>query len=351
MLAPALAHIARWRLPPGTPNLFLWQPLAARARECGVDTMLDGEGGDELFGLAPRLLADLLRAGRPAAAWALAGRVPGIGTDPDTRVRLRVLRHHGLRPLLPASVRRRRDARAQRRAPGRALVPPADAHALAELRAAGAERYAGPRWWRGQVESVLDVCEELDVGGHFRREAADARLDLRHPLLHDLRLLETALRVPPRAQFDPVRDRPLLRDALRGLIPEEVRTRHAKSHFTHLVLAGMHAAEGELVDPLRRADAPLRAYVVPTALERRIAVPPAARSPLGAGTLWRLAIANRWLLALADEPQRPAAAVLFPPCQPPGRASKMHVLPGKESSNGAEHTDERVRGSSHRGPR
>ena len=79
MLAPALAHIARWQLPPATPNLFLWQPLMARARELGVDVMLDGEGGDELFGLPAYLIADMLRAGRPHTAWSLAGRIPGMG--------------------------------------------------------------------------------------------------------------------------------------------------------------------------------------------------------------------------------------------------------------------------------
>ncbi len=32
ILAPALEHIARWSLPPATPNLFAWRPLmAARA--------------------------------------------------------------------------------------------------------------------------------------------------------------------------------------------------------------------------------------------------------------------------------------------------------------------------------
>ena len=62
MLAPALEHIDRWSLPPVTPNLFVWRPVMARARELGVDVMLDGEGGDELFGFAPYLIADMLRA-------------------------------------------------------------------------------------------------------------------------------------------------------------------------------------------------------------------------------------------------------------------------------------------------
>jgi asparagine synthase (glutamine-hydrolysing) len=300
MLVPAFAHIARWRLPPATPNLFLWQPVTARARELGVDRMLDGEGGDELFGLAAYLIADTLRAGRLATAWSLTGRVPGIGLDPRSRVRLRVLRHYGLSPLLPGALKRRRQTRREMTTPS-SLIAPADARALIEQRmAAEADRRDGPLWWRFQAESLIDMRERLEMGEHFRREAADEQIDRRHPLLHDLRLIEAVLRLPPRAQFDPVRDRPLLREALAGLIPETVRRRHIKSHFTPLVLAGMRASEGDLVEPLRRADAPIRGYVAPEALDRTIAVSPEDRPMLGAGSMWRVAIANRWLMAQAE---------------------------------------------------
>jgi len=300
MLGPALAHIERWRLPPATPNLFLWRPLMARARELGVDLMLDGEGGDELFGLAPYLIADSLRAGRLRKAWALSGGIPGMGPRPDRDVRIRVLRHYGLRPLVPGAVQRYREARRRARSSG-SIVPTADAQALTELLTASEEdRRDGPLWWRFQAESLIDERDLFDVGGHFRREAADERIERRHPFLYDLTLTEAALRLPPQAQFDPIRDRPLLREGLAGLIPEAVRTRHSKSHFSPLVLAGIRADEAGLVEPLRQADAPIRAYVAAQALERKIGVAADDRSMLGAGPLWRVAIANRWLLAETD---------------------------------------------------
>jgi asparagine synthase (glutamine-hydrolysing) len=299
ILAPALAHIARWRLPPATPNLFLWQPAMARARELGVDLMLDGEGGDELFGLAPYLIADMLRAGRLPAAWSLSGRIPGIGLNPNRNIRMRVLRHYGLRPLVPSAVMRHRERRRANASSG-AIVPREDAHALAELlTSTQQQRRDGPLWWRFQAESLIDDRDILDMGGHFRREGIDGGIDRRHPLLYDLALTEAALRLPPQTQFDPVRDRPLLRDGLTGLIPEAVRTRHEKSHFTPLVLAGIRTDEAGLIEPLRQSDAPARAYVAAEALERKIRVPPDDRSMLGAAPLWRVAIANRWLLAQA----------------------------------------------------
>jgi asparagine synthase (glutamine-hydrolysing) len=148
---------------------------------------------------------------------------------------------------------------------------------------------------------MIDMREHLGMGAHFRREAVAENIDLRHPFLHDLRLIEVVLRLPPRAQFDPVRDRPLLREALAGLIPETVRTRHSKSHFTSLVIAGIRADEAALIEPLRNADAPVRAYLAAAALDRRIGVSPEDRSMLCAGPLWRIAIANRWLLSLTGE--------------------------------------------------
>jgi asparagine synthase (glutamine-hydrolysing) len=294
MLAPSLEHIARWRIPPATPNQYLWRPLIARARELGVKLMLDGEGGDELFGLEPYLIADMLRTGRLRSAWSLTAGIPGMGLDPDKRVRLRVLRHYGLRPLLPRSIRRLRDRRSVATSSG-SLVPRADALALIDLLTAAEEDRDGPLWWRRRAEILVDMRDMLDMGGHFRREALDEGIAWRHPLLYHLPTTETALRLPPRPQFDPVRDRPLLRDALSGLIPEQVRTRHAKSHFSPLVLAGMRADESRLIEPMRRTDAPVRAYVAPDALERHLAVAPDDRSMLAAGSLWRVAIANSWL--------------------------------------------------------
>jgi asparagine synthase (glutamine-hydrolysing) len=301
MLAPALAHIARWRLPPATPNLFLWQPMMARARELGIDLLLDGEGGDELFGLAAYLIADTVRSGHLRRAWRLTGEVPGIGLAPSRQIRTRVLRHYGLKPLLPLAVRVQREKRS---VSPNSLVPRTHAQALVELRlAAEADRRDGPSWWRLQAESLIDTRDLLDVGGHFRREAEDEAVERRHPFLYDVQLVEAMLRLPPEAQFDPVRDRPLLREALTGLIPEAVRTRHAKSYFSPLVLAGMRADEQGLIAPLGDADAPVREYVATAALERKLSVAPGERSMLGAGSLWRVAIANRWLAFEQDAPQ------------------------------------------------
>src|SRR5215218_447424 len=53
---------------------------------------------------------------------------------------------------------------------------------------------------------------------------------------------------PPELSFDPRFDRPLVRRAMRGLLPERVRLRRHKVHFTALVLDALTATDRDTVD-------------------------------------------------------------------------------------------------------
>lgn len=306
ILAPALEHIDRWSVPPATPNLFVWKPLMARARELGVDAMLDGEGGDELFAFAPHLIADMLRTGRALAAWRLSRRIPEIGTDADLRMRLRILRVYGVSRLVPPAVKRRRRRRTVAGSPGSLLLP-ADASALLELgedddpRARGLD---GPLWWRGLAGDLTEGGETLGVSSQLRRGAIDERIDRRHPFLFDLDLLRTVLANPPRMQFDPIRDRALLRDGLAGQIPEAVRTRHAKSYFTDLLAAGLATDGPLLADGPARRDAPVRAFVRAEPLEALLRESANPRNSRAARRLWHAGLADVWLRTL-ERPEYP----------------------------------------------
>jgi asparagine synthase (glutamine-hydrolysing) len=300
MLDRALAHIQRWRVPPSSPNLFVWEPLAALARERGVGALLDGEGGDELFGLAPQLIADRLRRGRLAAAWALTGAIPGIGRQPDPRLRRRALRRFGLAPLLPGPLRRRRHRRAALAAQG-SLLNAEVRLALWELeeRADAAAALDGPHWWRTLAASLTGDGELFDVPAHRRRTAVDAGIDGRHPFLFDRELLELVLRIPPQLQFDPVRDRALLRDGLRGHVPEQVRARNAKSYFTPLVVSAIAGSAGSpLAASLADGAAPIRAFVSSDALTRLLEARGPGMGGVTALRLWRAGVADAWLRVL-----------------------------------------------------
>ena len=104
------------------------------------------------------------------------------------------------------------------------------------------KRGDGPLWWSAAVDSLLHDVEPLDISGDLRRVSVDSQLDRRHPFTHDARLIEAVLSISPELQFDSVRDRPLLRDSLVGLIPEQVRTRYAKSYFNELSVRSLAGA-------------------------------------------------------------------------------------------------------------
>lgn len=298
ILAPALKHIDRWSLPPVTPNLFVWEPVTARARELGVDAMLDGEGGDELFAWAPYLIADMLRNGRMIAAWRLTRCIPGVGDEAGVQMRLRALRLWGTSRLLPTSVRQRRRHRRAAEQLTRSLLQKADLLALVKLEDdSRPPTLDGPMWWRELAATLTRPGETLGVSAHLRREAVDERIDRRHPFLFDLDLLAIVLTTPPRMQFE-VRDRALIRDGLSSHIPEIVRTRCEKSYFNSMLSTGLSTDGPLLTEGLFHPDAPVRAFVRSQALQTLLREGPTPSNGRTASRLWRVGLADAWLRSL-----------------------------------------------------
>jgi hypothetical protein len=109
----------------------------------------------------------------------------------------------------------------------------------------------------------------------------------------------------PELAFDTRLTRPLLRDSVAGLLPDEVRLRPAKSNFDAL----FHAAlAGSDLPPVRRVlgarDAELGAYVDLGTMHRMLlaADPPSDRRgrQLWATNVWRLVTAECWLRSQGD---------------------------------------------------
>ncbi|MBA2347977.1 MAG: hypothetical protein H0V81_06755 [Solirubrobacterales bacterium] len=295
-LAPALAFLAAYDLPPLSPNALIWRPLVRHAAGDGTAVLLDGEGGDELFGCAPYLLADRLRAGRPDRALALARQLPGMGGAPRVRWLSRALLRFGVRGALPGNLHRR--LRALRGADGQ----PAHPWLLGDLAALHAEHdpwafkdRPGPRWRAGLLNVVLDGAEAIGAHDQFRREAALGGLEFRHPL-RDPELLDVVLALDPSAAFDSRLDRPLVRRAVRGLVPDVVRLNTAKPHFNApftTALGGPDAAAvAHLLDP---ATALAGEFVDVEAVRRALDAPgPRALD------LWRVLMLECWLRRQAD---------------------------------------------------
>lgn len=306
VIAGALGYIGSWRVPPTSPNLFFWQPLLERAGADGIAVMLDGEGGDELFGFSPYLLADRIAHGRLLSAVALARRWPGEGGAPQPGLLWIRLRDAGLRGLVPARAHRRirRLRGLEHHAPGW-LSPPLAARWLAEEDSRFAwKEIDGPRWWALLVYLLTRGAGPSAVYEQARRRCAGAGIRASHPLV-DLDVIELALQADPEIAFDPRFSRPLLREAVAGLLPDGVRLRPDKSNFDalfHQILAGPDLSAARcLLDP---REAELGDLVDMRRLYEELMAP---EPPRGAGALaqwalrvWRLVTAECWLRSAAQ---------------------------------------------------
>jgi asparagine synthase (glutamine-hydrolysing) len=299
-LLGGLRYLATWRVPSTSPNTFLWLPLLTRAAEEGVEVMLDGQGGDELFDQRPfYLFADLVARGRPAAAWRLTLRYPGTRPGVARRHRARVLAHFLRRGLTPLAVHRRLERRAARRGPGLLRAADADA-ALAVLDQWSWLRAEGPRWWAYRRNALVDVPDLLDVAGSLRRTARLAPVRDAHPLMLDQDLVEYALHVPPESSFDPRFDRPLARAGQAERLPDAVRLRPEKSGFSGVVATSLRRGDGDLLPRLLDpSSARAGEFVVRERLDALVRRAGDLR-PADAAEVWQLAILECWLRQLED---------------------------------------------------
>ncbi len=310
LLAAALAHLEAW----GVPLLGwgeIWSlPLARAAHADGVGTMLDGTGGDELFGPFSYLLADRLRAGHPLQMLRLAYGLPGGGRHVPRREVAAVVRSLALAGALPYGVHRQlQRATSGHEVPGW-LRPQAEQALARSSDSLAWKRLDGPRWWAFTADAVSRAVEANGVFENHARLGAAADLELRLPLL-DLDLVELALRQPPAATFDRRFSRPLLRESLAGLLPDSVRLRPEKAWFDALIVDGLAGDEGVrevLADPA----AELGAYVDLPAMRAQLLDSDRLREsePLTWMTLtWRLLTAELWLRAQATPTAGPAVSI------------------------------------------
>jgi asparagine synthase (glutamine-hydrolysing) len=323
LLAAALTHLETWQMPLLGWGEFWTLPLVRAAQADGVGTMLDGTGGDELFGPFSYLLADRLRAGHPLRTLHLAYGLPGGGRHAPRREVATVIRSLALAGALPYRAHRPLErAQASRELPG--WMRPGTKRALARSSDPLAwKRLDGPRWWAFTADAVSRAVEANGVFENHARLGATAGLELRLPLL-DLDLVELALRQPPEATFDRRYSRPLLRESLAGLLPDSVRLRPEKAWFDALIvdgLAGDKVVRTVLADPA----AELGAYIDLAGMRAQLLDSDRLRSsaPLTWMTLvWRLLTAELWLRA-----QRTSVADLSEAIRPAPARVEVETVP------------------------
>ncbi|MGH2951272.1 MAG: asparagine synthase-related protein, partial [Solirubrobacterales bacterium] len=305
VLAGSLPYLCAWQLPPVSPNLFFWNPLLARAAEDGIEVMLGGEGGDELFSFSPALLGDRVRRGRLLSALKLNRRIHGAAGDPSWRSILRLMQAFGLKAVVPYRAHR---AIRRLRGPDSYSPPwlrPETARAFFDTHDPAAwKRAPGPLWWRWLVNATVRGRAPRLAYDHVRRRAASFGIETRQPLV-DVDVIELVLRLPPEHAFDPRHSRPLLRESVAGVLPDELRLRPVKSHFDSVFHEAFAGTDLSALRALLGSDrAEVGAYVDLPTLRRELLDPPPPPAAHGrqrwALNLWRLATAECWLRSQDD---------------------------------------------------
>jgi asparagine synthase (glutamine-hydrolysing) len=275
-----------------------WRVMRA-AKEAGVKVLLDGQGGDEVFGGYAKFryayLASLLRAGRmPTFARELGATVmQGDRYVLDLRKGYRYLPRRGrqllgvdslLQNVLHTDV-------------GQAVAADSTpATRWWRYAAGGRGDFAGTFMQRMQVDDIVtDTLPQLLR--HEDRSSMAFSLEARVPLL-DHKVVEFGLTLPDRLKVRDGYSKVAIREAMRGLVPEPVRTRKTKLGFA---APDRHWLTGDLrpqVSALIHEDLRCSRYVDVDALRKWYDSPQAAKandeSYLG---LFRVLSVEMWMRA------------------------------------------------------
>jgi asparagine synthase (glutamine-hydrolysing) len=94
-------------------------------------------------------------------------------------------------------------------------------------------------------QATLDQVRHVARTLHALRDAIDIDITLHAPFL-DSTVVETCLSLPAHRRWDPFIAKPLLRNALAGLVPIEILDRRTKGDYTQPAYAGLRRASNTL---------------------------------------------------------------------------------------------------------
>lgn len=227
-------------LPDMATGEFMQAPMLARAAADGHDVLLSGLGGDDWLTGSIFHAADLLRRGRPVAAWRFSQQYRSVPwLDPGAATFLR----SAAVSLLPESLKRW--ARGGQRGPEWPWLAPDLVRRVdlaARLRAAF-DRV--PPMGSLVVRESLVRLESGD-SAHAReahhRMARHAGLELRHPFL-DRRVVEFLMALPDDLRFRDGQHRFLLRRVMKDILPPAIAQRLDKPNLDEVLLDGLRVAD------------------------------------------------------------------------------------------------------------
>ncbi len=224
-------------------------------REQGVELRLTGEGGDELVGSSeaylpglvrrrPLLALSHLRAFRASGRWSLRTTVRALRpTDP------RELLERSAR-CLSAGLVNTRDLPRDDRAPVAASLPawatPRTVELVRDRMTRAADEIRVLSRDAAQDELIRGIVEAGQIARCTSQFSASIGLPMSSPFLDDA-VVEACLAVRPEERAHPWRYKPLLKAAMRGMVPPRSLTRASKPDGTSLVLRGIRENREKLI--------------------------------------------------------------------------------------------------------
>ncbi len=301
-LAGGIRFLEQCGLPTPAPNITFITALQSFAAREGMTLMLDGEGGDELFGADSFLLAHLVRRGRFQTAWSICRDLPGLGEHPTLAATSRALWNLAVRDALPLPLQRlRRSVRSTQDLTPSWLTKSA-AHALrGDHDPLDWRRSRAPLWWSHLSQVLTTGRNQIGMFDTLRQIGATSGLERQHPLL-DLELVELVLRLPPDYAFRDRLDRAVQREAMKPRVPDVIVRRAEKSFFTPLLRNSLLRGDLSLARNLLESPAAeIRRFVNQRELGAQL---DSIGAPGGPASLplytWRLAMMECWLRSQTD---------------------------------------------------
>ncbi|QSR85439.1 asparagine synthetase B [Methylacidimicrobium sp. B4] len=292
-------------------NLFLNVALYREAAAAGVELIFDGFDGDTVVSHGVERLAELARGGR----WRTLSREARLLAAGHGFSAADVWRAHVLRPALPAWARQ---AWFRIRQAGGEGLPSllnrglAQKHHLAD-RIFAARRLqlavggSVQRMHRHRLEAAVlsTIFEGLD------KEAAWWGIEPAHPFF-DPEVVEWCLGLPSAQKLRDGLTRHVLREAVRGIVPEKVRLRRDKSDQSQALTLLLHRHDQVQLQGLWKEDKPLlEPYWEWAELEKAWHRYQGSPNPADCMTLWRAKVLALWLRGLEsgkgwmERPPRP----------------------------------------------
>jgi asparagine synthase (glutamine-hydrolysing) len=236
-----VAQARRYADFPDYPNGAMCHPLRRLARAKGFRVLLTGLGGDEWLMGSYYHYADLLKRFRVMEF----GRQVRQRAQAAERFSWRTVLRYGVWPLLPQAMQRAGETRLQQnQVPGWIDADFARRTCLRDRLRARPEAPDFPTLAQRDLHDVFTSPWRLHALEMEDRASAACGIEQRHPL-SDRRVVEFALGLPEEQRWRKDRTKFVLRESMRGLLPEPIRLRRTKAEFSPVFMKTFLAGGGE----------------------------------------------------------------------------------------------------------